>query len=107
MSDEVDFATFLARVRSGDAAAEELVRRYEPAIRLEVRRRLRDPRYKRLFDSTDVCQSVLASFFVRAGAGLYDLDDGKDLVRLLVTMARHKAIARARYHEAGNRDHRL
>jgi RNA polymerase sigma-70 factor (ECF subfamily) len=107
MTDETGFTVFLARVRAGDAeAAAELVRRYEPAIRLEVRYRLRNPRLRRLFDSMDVCQSVLASFFVRAAAGLYDLADSRDLVRLLVVMARHKAIAQARRQQAGPRDHR-
>ena len=38
--DDSDFADFLRRIRAGDAAAaEELVRRYEPAIRREVRSR--------------------------------------------------------------------
>ena len=62
-----DFVGFLARVRSGDAqAAENLVRQYEAVIRREVRLRLTNPSVYRLLDDDDVCQSVLASFFVRA-----------------------------------------
>src|SRR6516225_7135137 len=69
MSDDNIFACLIRRLRGGDPrAAEELVREYEPAIRLEVHCRLRDPRLRRAFDSLDVCQSVLASFFVRAAA---------------------------------------
>jgi len=43
----------------------ELVREYEPLIRREVRLHLEDQRLARLFDSMDICQSVLASFFLR------------------------------------------
>src|SRR5439155_1979963 len=81
------------RVRGGDgAAAAELVRRYEPAIRRRVRvwLRLQDPRLRRVFDSMDICQSVLASFFVRAAAGQYELQDPGQLIALLFRMAQHK-----------------
>jgi hypothetical protein len=60
------YAEFIRRIRSGDQdAAAELVRLYEPEIRLEVRTwlRLRDPRLRRVFDSMDICQSVTPSPF--------------------------------------------
>ena len=108
MSSSPDFAEFLRRVRSGDArAAEEVVRRYESAIRLAVRTRLTDPALKRHFDSMDVCQSVLASFFVRAAAGQYDLADPSQLVALLVRMAQNKLAGHARFHRRQRRDARL
>jgi RNA polymerase sigma-70 factor (ECF subfamily) len=92
-----EFTELIARVRAGDArAAEELVQEYGPLIRLEVRRRMRDPRLRRVFDSLDVCQSVLASFFVRAALGQYDLDDPAEVVKLLVGMARNKVACEAR-----------
>jgi len=76
MRDESVFADLLKRVRGGDSdAASELVRIYESAIRVAVRTRLSDPKLRRQFDSMDVCQSVLASFFLRAAAGQYDLHD--------------------------------
>jgi RNA polymerase sigma-70 factor (ECF subfamily) len=101
------FADFLRRVRAGDQqAAAELVRRYEPLIRREVRLHLEDQRLCRLFDSMDVCQSVLASFFVRTAAGAYDLDRPEQLVGLLVTMARNKLASAARRHTQQKRDHR-
>jgi hypothetical protein len=66
MSDQDTFAGFVRRIRAGDQqAAVEMVRRYEPLIRLEIRLHLEDRRLCRLFDSMDVCQSVLKSFFVR------------------------------------------
>jgi hypothetical protein len=55
-----EYLDFIKRVRGGDErAAEELVRRYEPEIRLEVRTwlRMRDARLRRVFDSMDICQS--------------------------------------------------
>ncbi len=82
MSDDSSFQDLIRRVRSGDDdAAAELVRRYEPAIRRVVRLRLTDARLRRVFDSMDVCQSVLGSFFVRAAMGQYDLDNSDQLLK--------------------------
>jgi RNA polymerase sigma-70 factor (ECF subfamily) len=107
MSDDNAFAAFVRRIRAGDAqAAAELVRQYERAIRLEVRLRLSDPRLGRLFDSMDICQSVLGSFFVRVAAGQYDLDRPEQLHKLLVAMARRKLAFQARKHRAKCRDNR-
>src|SRR5229473_5112060 len=104
-SDNNSFLTFLERVRTGDQkAAEELVRMYEPEIRREVRLRLRDSRLRRDFDSVDICQSVLASFFVRASLGQYELEKPEQLIKLLVTMARNKLADHARQEQAGRRD---
>jgi RNA polymerase sigma-70 factor (ECF subfamily) len=101
------FADFIRRIRAGDsAAAVELVRRYEPLIRREVRLNLEDRRLSRLFDSMDVCQSVLASFFIRTAAGQYDLENQSQLVGLLVTMARNKLASAARLHYRDRRDAR-
>jgi RNA polymerase sigma-70 factor (ECF subfamily) len=101
------FVDFIARIRAGDAqAAAELVRRYESAIRMEVRVRLRDPRLRRLFDSMDICQSVLASFFLRTAAGQFDLNDPKELVRLLVGITRKKVAFNARKQLAQRRSYR-
>ena len=108
MADEVSFHDLIRRVRGGDeAAAAELVRGYEPAIRRAVRFRLTDPRLRRTCDSMDVCQSVLASFFVRAASGQYDLDTPEQLLRLLTTMARNKLLNQARHEQASRRDNRL
>jgi hypothetical protein len=83
ISEGPSFRDLILRVRAGDeAAAADLVRRYEPAIRRAVRLRLRDPCLGRLCDSMDVCQSVLASFFVRAALGQYDLNSTDQLLRL-------------------------
>jgi RNA polymerase sigma-70 factor (ECF subfamily) len=107
MVDDLAFADFVQRIRAGDgAAAAELVRQYESAIRLEVRLRLRDPALRRRFDSMDVCQSVLATFFVRAAAGQYDLDRPEGLRHLLVAIAMNKLGGQIRRHRAQRRDSR-
>lgn len=105
MADDDTFQSLIARVRAGEQeAATELVRRYEPAIRRVVRLRLTDARLRRAFDSMDVCQSVLASFFVRAALGQYDLDSPDQLLKLLAQMARHKVTDQMRRERAGRRD---
>jgi RNA polymerase sigma-70 factor (ECF subfamily) len=48
----------------------------------------------------------LASFFVRAAAGEYDLEQPGQLVGLLVKMARNKLASAARRQAAQKRDHR-
>src|SRR6516165_11896224 len=102
-----EYSEFIRRIRQGnELAAEELVRRYEAEIRLEVRGwlRLRNPALRRVFDSMDICQSVLASFFARAAVGEFDLDDPTQLIRLLVGMARKKVAEQARFHQRQRRD---
>ena len=107
MSQELSFRDLVQRVRAGDTrAAADLVRRYEPTIRLVVRRRLTNPALRRVLDSTDICQSVLATFFVRAHLGQYDLDTPENLLKLLATIARHKVTNQANRQQADRRDYR-
>jgi RNA polymerase sigma-70 factor (ECF subfamily) len=107
MSDIETFKDLIRRLRAGDhQAAEELVREYASVIRVEVRLRLGDPRLRRAFDSMDICQSVLASFFTRAALGQFDLEDPSQLVRLLVGMTRKKVFYQIRRERAQRRDHR-
>jgi RNA polymerase sigma-70 factor (ECF subfamily) len=107
MPPPASFDDFMRRIRACDQqAAVELVRQYEPLIRREVRYQIRDRRLYRLFDSMDICQSVLASFFVRTAAGQYDLDSQDQLVKLLVTMAQNKLASAARKQHRQKRDSR-
>jgi RNA polymerase sigma-70 factor (ECF subfamily) len=107
MAEETGFPELIQRVRAGDEqAAAELVRRYEPAIRVAVRVRLTDPGLRRFLDSMDVCQSVLANFFVRAANGQFELDKPEQLLHLLVTMARNKVTNHALRQQAARRDQR-
>src|SRR5438034_10804560 len=70
----------LARIKNGDeGAARELLTRYEPKIRLVVRRQL--PRLLRSrFDSLDFLQSVWGSFFHKIRTGSNDLDEEQNLI---------------------------
>ena len=107
MPEELSFRDLIRRVRAGDGdAAAQLVRRFEPAIRRAARIRLHDSRLRRFLDSLDICQSVLASFFVRAALGQYQLDEPGQLLRLLAAMARNKLANLANQHQAGRRDYR-
>lgn len=99
------FTEFLAKVRAGDeSAALDLIRRYEPALRMEVRLRLGDPKLRQLLEPADICQSVLGSFFARVASGQFDLDSPGQLLALLLTMARNKVAQQARRQQALRRD---
>jgi DNA-directed RNA polymerase specialized sigma24 family protein len=102
MTDETSFADLLERIRNGDAAAaQELVQRFEPVLRRMVHVRLVGNRLRRLVDSDDICQSVLASFFIRAALGQYEISSSDDLLKLLAVMARNKVVNKARRIERG------
>jgi RNA polymerase sigma-70 factor (ECF subfamily) len=106
-SEFTEFSEFIRRIRAGDdQAARELVARYEPVIRREVRVRLRDRRLSSRLDRADICQSVMGSFFVRAAAGQFDLEQPDQLLRLLVAMAQRKVARQVRRHRADRRDYR-
>ena len=98
MLDDQAFRELLDRMRSGDAdAAAELVKICESTIRRVVRLRMRSGSpLRRGLDSLDICQSVLASFFVRSALGQFDLDKPADLLKLLAVMARNKLVDEAR-----------
>lgn len=107
MIDAHQFSLLMSRVRSGDSdAAGELIRQYEPLIRREVRMRLADQRLRRTLDSLDVCQSVLAGFFLSANLQDYEFDDPKQLIRLLVSMTKNKVASAARREYRQKRDRR-
>lgn len=100
-----EFENLISRVRAGDAdATASLVRQFESDVRVAVRTRLFDSGLRRHFDSMDICQSVLASFFIRMAAGQFDLQSPSQLVALLTKMARNKLAWRARYHHRQRRN---
>jgi RNA polymerase sigma-70 factor (ECF subfamily) len=107
IAEEPTFQELIERVRRGDEeAAAILVRRYEPAICRAARFRLGHGRLSTVLDSLDICQSVLASFFVRAAAGQYEIHEPEQLLRLLVRMTRNKVVDHARKEQAERRSHR-
>jgi RNA polymerase sigma factor (sigma-70 family) len=107
MSANLSFDELICRVGNGDEqAAVQLVRDFEPVVRRVVRSRLRGDSVRREFDSMDVCQSVLALFFVRAATGEYDLKEPDDLIKLLATMTRNKVAEKMRRQHRLRRDSR-
>ena len=105
----VAFDELMSRVRAGDPdAATELVRHYEPDIRLEVRVRLRvqDARVRRALESMDIAQSVLTSFFAGVAAGRFAPQHPQQLLGLFVTMARNKLLTQVRRQRRQKRDAR-
>lgn len=107
MLEENAFRELIRGVRAGDGlAAAELVRSYEQTVRCVARVRLVDERLRRRFDSLDICQSVFASFFVRAALGEFELDRPEQLLGLLVSMSQRKLIDHARQEAAARRDYR-
>jgi RNA polymerase sigma-70 factor (ECF subfamily) len=107
VSEEQSFRDLIRRVRSGDQqAATDLVHNYENEIRRAIRVRLTDPGMCRVLDSMDICQSVMANFFVRARGGQFELDRPDQLLRLLVTMARNKLLDQVRKQHSDRRDQR-
>ena len=90
-----DLKGFLARIQAGDEdAARELLARYEPEVRLVVRRKL--PKMLRSrFDSLDFLQSVWGSFFRRvrdSAPGVAEFEDQRHLVAFLARAAKNKVI---------------
>jgi RNA polymerase sigma-70 factor (ECF subfamily) len=104
--DEEEFRQLLNRVRLNDEdAAAELVRRYEPEIRTMVRAWLRpwEMRLRKVFDSNDICQSVLAWFFLKDATARYDLASQDNLRRLFLVMVRNRVFYHARQHRHDQR----
>ena len=108
MPPDPSFDDLIRRVGVGDdQAAARLVRDFEPAVRRVLRARLRtNTRARGEFDSMDICQSVMANFFVRAAAGQFDLKEPDDLIKLLLTMTRNKVAEKMRRQHRQRRDSR-
>jgi DNA-directed RNA polymerase specialized sigma24 family protein len=104
MNDDASFAALLRRACANDEqAATELYRCYEPELRRFIRFRLTDPGLRRFLDSLDICQSVLAAFFVHLQAGELEIASPRQLRRLLAVMAQNKLHDKLRRQHAGRR----
>jgi eukaryotic-like serine/threonine-protein kinase len=97
-------AELLRGVQAGDPkAAEELFGRYVPRLQSLVRSRLADLLARR-FDSEDIVQSALKSFFVRANDGKFSAEQPGDLWRLLATITMRKLSRATAHHQAAKRN---
>ncbi len=91
------FQDLLLLVRAGDdAATSEIFRRYEADIKRVVGAIMRVDRIRRGADPSDIYQSVMASFFIRAALGQYDISTSNQLLALLKRIARNKVADLAR-----------
>jgi RNA polymerase sigma-70 factor (ECF subfamily) len=98
------FAALIARARESDPAAlAELVRRYEPRVRL-VARVLLGPALQPYVDSMDLVQSVHRSVLRGVQEGKLAVSTPEELVALVRTMVRRKA---ARQWRRARRQRRL
>jgi RNA polymerase sigma-70 factor (ECF subfamily) len=94
---ERDFERFLIALRVGDQeAGAELVRRYEPFLRRLIRMRLTDKRLRRVFDSMDICQSVLAKLFHEVALKDIRVNTEGHLCNLLARMVTNNVIDKVR-----------
>jgi RNA polymerase sigma factor (sigma-70 family) len=85
------FPNLIAAARGGDAAAiAEIVRLYEPEVRIVARLRL-GRALQPYVDSMDLVQSVHRSLIRGLQADQHDLQDSKQLIALALTMVRRKA----------------
>jgi RNA polymerase sigma-70 factor (ECF subfamily) len=105
MSNPLDsVAELLARVRTGDEEAlAELLRQYEPKIRLTARYLLR-PILRRYLDSIDVAQSVQFDLMRGLRRGSFEPADSETFVSLAVTVVRRKVARHWRHLQI---EHRL
>jgi RNA polymerase sigma factor (sigma-70 family) len=107
VSEPSSFIDLIHKAQAHDEqAAAELMGRYEPAVRRVVRLRLLDARLRRVLDSVDVCQSVMANFFEKLAHGGYPLQSPEQLIKLLSTMAHNKLTDHMRRQHAQRRDNR-
>jgi RNA polymerase sigma factor (sigma-70 family) len=101
MGELTDFPELIRQARSGDeAAAAELVRRFQPfiqrVIRIRMRQRVDYERLRRDIGLSDVCQSILRSLFQGLRKDRYRLEQPGDLERLLEVMIRFNVATKAR-----------
>ena len=93
-----DEERLLERLSRGEvAAAEELFTTYAPYLRALVRGHLSD-RLRAKYDSADVVQSVWVQVVRRLREDGWRLNTEAELRALLVTVARRRAISRARHY---------
>jgi RNA polymerase sigma factor (sigma-70 family) len=93
----LDFVALMARAKAGDSVAvAELVRQYEPEVRI-VARVLLGPALRPHLDSIDLVQSVHRSLLVGLRQNKLDIGGPEQLVGLVLTMLRRKVARKWRH----------
>jgi RNA polymerase sigma-70 factor (ECF subfamily) len=102
---QADFAELLARARLGDGSAmEQLVKEYEPEVRLVARVRL-GAALRPYLDSVDLVQSVHRSLMLGLREDRFDISTPANLVALALTIVRRKIARQWRRHRRQQRLH--
>jgi RNA polymerase sigma-70 factor (ECF subfamily) len=100
MQAEETIDAMLARLSAGDAqAAVEVFRRYEPFLRMVVRRQL-SPAARSKFDSADIVQSVWADLLPGLRSGRWAFETPEQFRSFLVRAARNRLVDRLRQQAA-------
>lgn len=90
MSEASEFQALMERANNGDTdAISDLIRRYEPEIRIVARARL-GKQLRPYLDSIDVAQSVHRSLLAGLRRDQFDIASPEKLVGLAVVMVRRK-----------------
>ena len=104
MADETSFRVLMTELVDGrNEAAVEIVEEYTAAL-VAVARREISPKLARRVDPEDIVQSAYRSFFVRMGRGEYELGNGKELWKLLLTITLNKVRKQGKFHHARKRN---
>ena len=99
------FIQLIDRLQKGDSsAANRLLEDYGPAIRRIARVRLNESMLRRVEESMDVYQSVMANFLMRASSGQFDLETPGQLMALVSTMIRNRVVDKVRFYRTQKRD---
>ncbi len=100
MMDDDTLMELLGRLNGGDAiAAEEVFVRFEPYLRMIVRRQM-SGRLNAKFDSADIVQSIWADLLVGFRNGRWRFDDGKHLRAFLAKATQNRFLDRVRRQQA-------
>lgn len=104
MSDDTSFLALMARLRSGDdAAAARIFQKFAHRLVGLARQRLPQD-VKAKVDPEDVLQSVMRTFFIRHGAGQFQMSGWHDLWNLLAAITVRKCGGKIDYYRAVRRD---
>lgn len=104
MTDETSFRALMNDVIAGrEVAAGEIVSKYTAEL-VAVARREISPKLARRIDAEDAVQSAYRSFFIRMGRGEYELGNGKELWKLLLTITLNKVRKQGKFHHAKKRN---
>jgi RNA polymerase sigma factor (sigma-70 family) len=104
MPDETPFQNLIRRVRLRDQqACAELVHTYLPDVLRIVRMQISNLNLQQVIEADDICQIVLANFFIRMADGQFQLNEPAQLKVLLGRMARNQVLDEGRRAQASRR----